>query len=93
VRTSLKISTLAVIAAMLLTVPASALTLNVGGTGSGGVINFGGSNTDPNVDVLTNGTVNNGSPNGTATSNALNNGGGPTTAALNLGGTGGTGGS
>ena len=88
-RTSLKISAIAVIAAMFLTVPASAVTLNLGGTGSGGVINFGGSNTDPNVDILTNGSVNDGSPNGTATSNALNNGGGPTTAALNLGGTGG----
>jgi len=43
------------------------------------------------VDVLTNGTVNNGSPNGTAKTNALNNGGGPTSAALNLAGAGGAG--
>jgi len=92
VRTILKTSTLALVAALLLsTAPASAATLNLGGAGNGGVVNFSGSNTDPNVDVLTNGTVNNGSPNGTATSNALNNGGGPTTASLGLGGTGGTG--
>lgn len=90
-KTSLKISAIAIVAATLLTAPASALTLNLGGTGSGGVLNFGGSNTDPSVDVLTNGTVNDGSPNGTATTNALNSGNGPTTAALDLDGTSGTG--
>jgi hypothetical protein len=89
VKTSLKTSAIAVIVAMLAVAPASALTLNLGGTGSGGVLNLGGSNTDPTVDVLTNGTAS-GAPNGTATTNALNTGGGPTTADINLGGTGGT---
>lgn len=89
-KTGLKISALAVIAAMLLTAPASSATINIGGTGSGGLINLGGSNTDPNADVLTNGSAS-GAPNGTATSNALNNGGGPTMADLTLGGTGGSG--
>jgi hypothetical protein len=90
VKTGLKISALAVIAAMLLTAPASSATINIGGTGNGGLLNFGGSNTDPNVDVLTNGSAA-GAPNGTATTNALNNGGAPTTADVILGGTGGTG--
>jgi hypothetical protein len=90
VKTGLKISALAGIAAMLLTVPASSATINIGGTGSGGLITLGGSNTDPNADVLTNGSTS-GAPNGTATTNALDTGGGPTMADLTLGGTGGSG--
>ena len=89
-RTGLKISTIAVAVAILTAAPAYALTVNLGGSGSGGIVNLGGSNTDPTADVLTNGTAS-GAPNGTAKTNALNNGGGPTTADLNLGGTGGTG--
>jgi len=80
---------MAIVVAMLAVAPAYALTLNLGGTGSGGLVNVGGSNTNPTVDVLTDGTAS-GAPNGTATTNALNTGGGPTTADINLGGTGGT---
>lgn len=58
----------------------------------GGLVNLGGSNTDPNVDVLTNGATGGATPTGTATTNALNNGGGPTTADVVLGGGGPTGG-
>jgi hypothetical protein len=92
VRNSLKISTIAVVAAMFMTIPGSAATVNIGGTGSGGLLNLGGTDsTDPTADVLTNGSVNGGSPNGIATTNAPKNGSGPTTADLSLGGTGGSG--
>ena len=84
---SFRISAIAVMVAMLTAAPASALTLNLGGTGSGGLVNVGGSNTDPTVDVLTNGAAG-GTPTGTASTNALNNGGSPTTANVTLGGAG-----
>ena len=86
-KTSLKTSAIAKLVAMLAVAPAYAVSLNLGGTGSGGLVNGGGTNTNPTVDVLTNGTAA-GAPNGTATTNALNNNGGPTTADLTLGGTG-----
>jgi len=92
-RNDFKLSTIAIIAAMLITMPASAATINLGGNNGGLVNNLLGGNTatPATATVNTGGGTNNGLVNGLlGTGNSTN---GPTTADVNLGGSNGTQGS
>ena len=96
-KTNFRLSTVALLAAMLTTLPASAAVINLGGDGSnGGVLNLGGnggSNTNAVVDTGNLLGNNGNNPNSTVTTDLLGTGDGsdPTTANVNLGGTGTTG--
>ena len=76
-KNGLKVSTIAIVAGLLLTLPASAVSINLGGNGNGGLLGGGdGGSSNPAISAQTNGLLDNGSTDGTAT--------------VNLGGTGGT---
>ena len=91
-RMNFKISTVALLAAMLTTLPATAAVINLGGNGSnGGIVNLGGnggSNTNAVVDTGNLLGTNGNNPNGVVTTDLLGTGSDPTTANVNLGGTG-----
>ena len=90
-KTNLKLSTVALLAAMLTTLPATAAVINLGGDGNnGGLVNLGGaggSNTNALVDTgnLLGNSGNN--PNSNASTGLLGTSGNPATATVNLGGT------
>jgi hypothetical protein len=91
-RNDFKLSTIAIIAAMLVTMPASAATVNLGGNGNGGVVNnlLGGGNSNNPAATATVNTGNGSNGGALDLLGTTNNPSGPTTANVNLGGTNGT---
>lgn len=91
-KTNFKLSTVALLAAMLTTLPASAAVINLGGNGSnGGLLDLGGTGTSNTNAVVDTGNLlgNSGTnPTANASTDLLGSGANPTTANVNLGGTG-----